>query len=73
MEENRTDKLLEMIAAEGKIPRERLTLSTKVEDLGLDSLDFISLIQDIGEKFKEIPDSKIAGLETVGDILKAIE
>lgn len=70
MEENRIDAILKLIAEETGFPREQLTTSVKIEDLGIDSLDFVSLIQSISEKFKEIPDSEIAGLHSVGDIVR---
>lgn len=68
LETNTTDLLL-IIEEETGI---KATLETRLEDLPIDSLDFVELMQRIGEKFKEIPDTKIAKLSTVGDILEAV-
>ena len=69
MEEGSSISVLEFISEEvGRT----VTAETRIEDLGIDSLDFISLIQSIGEKFKEIPDSEFVKLNTVGDIVKAV-
>jgi acyl carrier protein len=40
---------------------------TRIDSLGLDSLDFLNLMVVCG-----VPDDKVAGLETVGDIADAI-
>lgn len=65
-----TSEFLAFVSEETGIPCDE---ATAIDVLGLDSLDFLSLLQSIGEKFKEVPDAKIAGLNTVGDILKAIQ
>lgn len=49
-----------------------VTPETKLEDLGVDSLEFVSLMLAIGGQFKEIPDSRWSELDTVGDIIRII-
>lgn len=62
-----------LIAEETGVPVADITLETKLEDLGVDSLDFLDLMQVIGEKFKPIPETQFAELSTVGDIAKALQ
>jgi acyl carrier protein len=66
METHTSDGFLKLISEETGAAN--VTVETKLEDLGIDSLDFIDLMLKLN-----VPDAKIAGLETVGDILKAIE
>lgn len=65
--------LIALIAEETGVPLADVTLDTKLEDLGVDSLDFLDLMQVIGEKFKPIPEAQFAELNTVGDIAKALQ
>ena len=45
-----------------------------IDDLGADSLDIVELVMAIEEEFDvEIPDEKLEGIKTVGDIAKYIE
>ena len=44
------------------------------EDLGLDSIDFVEIVNMFEDKFQiEIPDEDFGDLETVEDIVKYIE
>lgn len=45
-----------------------LALATTLESLGLDSLGFIDLMAKCG-----VPQEKEIGIETVGDIVKALD
>ena len=57
------------------IPRETITTETMLlEDLGLSSLEIVSVIVAFEEEFDiEISDRKLAEIETVGDVLKLLE
>jgi acyl carrier protein len=69
METNTTNELLELIESEtGKA----VTPETRIDELGIDSLEFVCLMQSIEEKFKAIPEVEWSKLDTVGDILKAL-
>lgn len=65
--------LIALLSEETGVPMADITLETKLEDLGVDSLDFLDLMQVIGEKFKPIPEAQFAELSTVGDIAKALQ
>ena len=52
-----------------------ITMETDIADeLGADSLDVVDLLMSIEDKFGvEIPDEKIEGLHTVGDVVDYIQ
>lgn len=61
-------KLAEVLARETGISADSLYSSTTLESLGIDSLEFLSLMHAIRDAIKEIPESRFAYLNTVGDI-----
>lgn len=69
------EKLKELIADQLDVDIETITESSNIqEDLGADSLDIVDLMMEIEEEFEvEIPDEKLEGIKTVGDIAKYIE
>jgi acyl carrier protein len=45
-----------------------------IDDLGADSLDVVDLISAVEDEFDvQIPDEKVEGIKTVGDIVAFIE
>ena len=70
MEKNTAHELLVLIEREtGKTA----SLDTKIQDLGIDSLDFLSLIVEVQSQFKvTISDRQIAQIQTIGDLLNII-
>lgn len=48
--------------------------TTFIEDLGADSLDFVELMMSVEELFDtdEIPEEAVAGLKTIGDLVRYI-
>jgi len=84
-----TDEVRQIIAKELKIPVEPLTPDTKLQDLGVESLDLIEIIFALEERFdisipynaNEAPaagtaDAAGAGLgklETIGQIAAAVQ
>ncbi len=61
-------RLCDLISAETSIA---VTLDTKLEDLGIDSLEFVDLLLTIGNEIKEVPQG--GDFQTVRDILTAIQ
>ena len=45
---------------------------TTFEEMGMDSLDFICLINDVREKFGTISDEQARGMNKVGDLLEVV-
>jgi acyl carrier protein len=64
-----------LIAKQKSIPPENITLeSVLVEDLGLDSLDRVSIAFDLEEKYEiEIPENQLDQIKTVQDMVSGIE
>lgn len=63
-----SEKVLAVIARE---TGQTVTDQTSLDDLGLDSLEFLDLLLALGrETGKEIPDETVAGLKTVGDLAR---
>jgi len=57
---------------ERELGAKNLDESTTLEAMGIDSLEFVSLMQCIGHEIKFIPESKYHALNTVGDLLEAL-
>ncbi len=69
-----TEIVTAAIHAQAHSPRERLLPDTQLlADLGIDSLDFIALVQEIedGLGFK-LSDAQVAEAATVGDLVGAV-
>ena len=68
------DVVFEAIAREQKCSPEDLTLETRLEDLGIDSLRAITIVYQLEEQFEiEIPNELIETIVTVGDIVTNID
>jgi acyl carrier protein len=62
--------VLDLVARETNTPLSRLSYATKLDDLGMDSLDYVELLQCIG---REIGPVRVKDYDTIGDIAAAIE
>ena len=70
------DDIVEMIARRGRRSKGTLQLSEPLEELGLDSMEVVSLIFDIEEKFNiEIPINANIDIEakTLADLILAVD
>ena len=68
-------KIQKMIAAQRNVAPDTITLNTDlIKDLKADSLDVVEMIMSLEEEFSvTIPEDKVAGLKTVGDIVTFID
>jgi len=65
--------VFEAIAREQQRSPEDLTLETRLEDLGIDSLRAITILYQLEEQFEiEIPNEVIETIVTIGDIITNI-
>lgn len=69
---------LEIITKRAGAKGDAVTMDAKLKDLGLESLNAIEMIMDLEEKFDihipfNVNDAEAKDLETVGDIVRAIE
>lgn len=69
------DKIRDIIVDQLDVDAEEVTAeSSIIDDLGADSLDVVDLISSVEDEFDvEIPDEKVEGIKTVGDIVAYIE
>lgn len=68
-----TERVLKAIAEVKKIPLERVSATQSLEELGVDSLDAVTMVFDLEEAFQiSIPDEKVRSLRTVQDIIDGI-
>ncbi len=76
MIEIRHDELIQNIRTTAKIPSKVLITSTSrfQDDLGVDSLDFVSILLNIQDDFGiEWTDEEISGILTVSDLLDGLK
>ena len=69
------EKIKTILADPLDVDEETITMETDIAaDLGADSLDVVELIMSIEDEFEvEVPDEKIEGIKTVGDIVNYIQ
>ena len=69
------EKVRDIVAEQFDVDSEEVTAeSTIIDDLGADSLDVVDLISAVEDEFDvQIPDEKVEGIKTVGDIVAFIE
>jgi len=68
------EELLDLIAAEALIEREKLSLDAPLDSLGIDSVDFVSIMFAVEEKYNiTVEDNEIARDKTLGDMIALLE
>lgn len=69
------EKVQKILAEQLELDADEITLdSSLVEDLGIDSLDFVDIVMSLEDEFDtEFPEEDMAGIQTVGDIVKYIK
>ena len=73
MEKN-TVAIIEIIAREAKCSTEEITLYTRLDDLGIDSLKAIVILSELEDRLGiEIPNEIIGSIHTVGDIVTKVD
>jgi acyl carrier protein len=68
-----TEKVLGLIAAVKRLPREKVTLESTFEELGLDSLDALNLVFEIESAFDiSIPDETARSIKNVPQLIEEL-
>lgn len=69
------EKVRDIIAEQFDVDTDEVNAeSSIIDDLGADSLDVVDLISSVEDEFDvQIPDEKVEGIKTVGDIVAFIE
>lgn len=66
--------LKESIAKQKMISVEDITLDSSLDDLGISSLDSISLVFDIEDKYGvEVPNEELKKVRTIRDIVEGVD
>lgn len=74
MSDATTEKILDLVAATKKLPREKVTIDSTFEELGLDSLDAINLVFEIEGEFNiSVPDEAVRSVHSVRDLLDKLK
>jgi len=74
MSEKIFQKVAELIAESKKTPVEEITLDTTFQELGMDSLDGLSLVFELEETFDvAIPDEEALKLKDVRQVVESLE
>jgi acyl carrier protein len=70
----RDDELIDIIAEEALMDRAKLIPAAKLEDIGLDSVDLVSVVFAIEEKYGiEIAEDAFERSDTLGAVLAKID
>jgi acyl carrier protein len=68
------EKVISTLASVKRIPTEKITLETPLQELGIDSLDVFTLLFELENSFKiSIPDDDVRSIRTVNDVVEGIK
>jgi acyl carrier protein len=68
------EKVIATLASVKRIPAEKITLQTNLQELGIDSLDVFTLLFELENAFKiSIPDDDVRSIRTVSDVVAGIK
>jgi len=68
------ERVIATLASVKRIPAEKITLDTNLQEMGIDSLDVFSLLFELENAFKiSIPDDDVRSIKTVNDIVEGIK
>lgn len=68
------EKVISTLASVKRIPADKITLETNLQELGIDSLDVFTLLFELENAFKiSIPDDDVRSIRTVSDIVEGIK
>lgn len=74
MADDVAQKVIATLATVKRIPADKITLETNLQELGIDSLDVFSLLFELENAFKiSIPDDDVRSIRTVNDIVVGVK
>ena len=69
-----SQRIIDIVARERRVPPETVTLDTAFRDVGFDSLDLLNVVFALEEEFKvSISDEAAVGIRTIRDAVQGIE
>jgi acyl carrier protein len=67
------EKVIGIVADGQQIPRERITLDSSFEELGIDSLAGLSIVADLENEFRiDIPTEEVLRIRTVREVVESL-
>ena len=74
MPESVTEEVLDVIAETQRLPREKITLDGRFEELGMDSMDAVNILFALEEKFDiTIPDEAAKQIRNFRDMVDGVQ
>jgi acyl carrier protein len=74
MPDDITEKVLDLIAATKKLPRDQVTVNSTFDELKLDSLDAINLIFEVESQFDiSVPDEVANSIHSVPELVEKLK
>jgi len=71
---NVTEEVLDVIAATQRMPREKLTLDGRFEELGMDSMDAVNILFALEDKFNiTIPDEAAKQIRNIREMVEGVQ
>ena len=69
-----TEDVLDVIAETQRLPKEKVTLDSRFDELGMDSMDAINILFALGEKFDiNIPDEAARDIRSVREMVDGVQ
>ncbi len=69
-----TEKIFTTLASVKRIPVDRISLDSSLQDLGIDSLDTFTLLFELENEFQiSIPDEEAKSIRSVNDIVAGVK
>ena len=69
-----TEDVLDVIAETQRIPREKVTMDSRFDELGMDSMDAVNILFALEEKFDiNIPDEAARDIRSVREMVDGVQ
>jgi acyl carrier protein len=69
-----TEDVLDIIAENQRIPREKVTLDSRFEELGMDSMDAVNILFTLEEKFDiSVPDDAAREIRSIREMVDGVQ
>jgi acyl carrier protein len=74
MPSNVTEEVLDVIAETQRMPREKIALDSRFEELGMDSMDAVNILFALEEKFDiTIPDEAAKQIRSIREMVDGVQ
>lgn len=74
MPDSVTEEVLDVIAETQRVPREKISLDGRFEELGMDSMDAVNILFALEEKFDiTIPDEAAKQIRSVREMVEGVQ